>query len=303
MDWITGLQRAVDYIEEQICEDIDYDEIASKCYSSSYHFQRVFGLLCGYTVGEYIRNRRLSLAGAELAAGDIKVIDAALKYGYESPDSFSKAFRRFHGVLPSQARAGGCDLRSFSRLVLKISLEGGMNMDYRIEEKPELVFTGFKRRFNGVPVDRREQERDMFVETRPLQYILHYLQGDLDTGYEIVTNIGEDGYDFYIAAILPDWCRDRLEQQGVLGAECASYYEQIRVGAHKYAVFETERSRYPTLTSPDLRRRVASEWLPGSGYRLADAPEIVVSHWYGGDRKEDRYRELWVPIEKNCEFK
>ncbi|MBO5411225.1 MAG: helix-turn-helix transcriptional regulator, partial [Clostridia bacterium] len=107
MDWIVGIQRAINYIEDNLTETIDYEEVAKQCYSSSYHFQRVFSILCGYTVGEYIRNRRLTLAGKELATTNAKVIDVALKYGYESPDSFAKAFQKFHGILPSQARNNG----------------------------------------------------------------------------------------------------------------------------------------------------------------------------------------------------
>ena len=91
MDWIYGIQNALDYVEEHLTEEIDYEKVAAQSFSSSYHFQRIFSILCGFTLGEYIRNRRLSLAGAELAAGDVKVIDIALKYGYESPDSFSPA--------------------------------------------------------------------------------------------------------------------------------------------------------------------------------------------------------------------
>ena len=116
MDWITGLQKAVDYIEDHLTETIDYEKVAAQSFSSSYHFQRVFSILCGFTVGEYIRNRRLSLAGTELATSDAKVLDVALKYGYESPDSFAKALRNFHGVLPSQARSNGSMLKSYSAL-------------------------------------------------------------------------------------------------------------------------------------------------------------------------------------------
>ena len=144
MDWITGMQKAIDYIEEHLTEPIDYEAVAARCFSSSYHFQRVFSILCGFTVGDYIRNRRLSLAGAELATSDIKVIDAALKYGYESPDSFAKAFQKFHGVLPSQARKNSENLQSFSRLVLEFSMKGGASMNYRIEQKPKMILTGYK---------------------------------------------------------------------------------------------------------------------------------------------------------------
>lgn len=151
MDWVMGIQRAIDYVESHIAEELDYDEIARQSYSTGYHFQRVFGLLCGYTLGEYIRSRRLTLAGSELAGSNAKVIDVALKYGYDNPDSFTRAFTRFHGITPSQARREGATLNSLSRLSLKVSLEGGYRMEYRVEEKPEMVLTGYKRRFTGVP--------------------------------------------------------------------------------------------------------------------------------------------------------
>ena len=106
MGWVMGMQRAIDYVEAHITEELDYDEIARQSYSTAYHFQRMFGLLCGYTLGEYIRNRRLTLAGGELASGDVKVIDTALKYGYDSPDSFARAFTRFHGASRPPRRAG-----------------------------------------------------------------------------------------------------------------------------------------------------------------------------------------------------
>ena len=172
MDWVIGLQKAIDYIEENLTASIDYEKVAAQSFSSSYHFLRVFSILCGFTVGEYIRNRRLSLAGAELAAGDAKVIDVALKYGYESPDSFAKSFQKFHGILPSQAKNNGSNLKSFSRLVLIFTLEGGTVMNYRIEDKPEMILTGYKKRFIGTPAERSEQECDFYVTTRVNQLIL-----------------------------------------------------------------------------------------------------------------------------------
>ena len=133
MDWTTGLQRAIDYVEDHLAEPLDYAEIARQAYSSSFHFQRIFSILCGYTLGEYIRSRRLTLAGNDLLRTDSKVIDVALKYGYDSPESFSRAFARFHGVLPSRVKSGTIPLKSFSRLSVKLILEGGSLMDYRIE--------------------------------------------------------------------------------------------------------------------------------------------------------------------------
>ena len=298
MNWITGMQKAIDYIEANLTEEIDYEKVAAESFSSSYHFQRVFSILCGYTLGEYIRLRRLSLAGAELANGKDKVIDIALKYGYDSPDSFAKAFQKFHGITPSQARADGNTLKSFSRLSIKISLEGGSTMNYRIEEKDEMILTGYKRRFSGIPGERMEQEKEMYVKTRPLQYSLQGLSGDVVKNFDIITNVDDEGYDFYIASQLNEYCRNNLNKDGVLGEEFAKYYENVTIPKCTYAIFETERCAYPTMTFLDLRRKIASEWLPNSGYQLKNAPELVVTHWFEGEKRNQRYRELWIPIEK-----
>ena len=298
MDWITRMQKAINYIEANLTEEIDYEKVAAESFSSSYHFQRVFSILCGYTLGEYIRLRRLSLAGAELANGKDKVIDIALKYGYDSPDSFAKAFQKFHGITPSQARTDGSMLKSFSRLSIKISLEGGKTMNYRIEEKDEMILTGYKRRFSGIPGERMEQEKEMYVKTRPLQYILQGLSGDVVKNFDIITNVDDEGYDFYIASQLNEYCRNNLNKDGVLGEEFAKYYENVTIPKCTYAIFETERCAYPTMTFLDLRRKIASEWLPNSGYQLKNAPELVVTHWFEGEKRNQRYRELWIPIEK-----
>ena len=298
MEWIVGMQRAIDYIEAHLTDEIDYEKVAAESFSSGYHFQRIFSILCGYTLGEYIRMRRLSLAGAELASGKEKVIDIALKYGYDSPDSFAKAFRTFHGMTPSEARTNGQMLKSFSRLSIKISLEGGSVMNYRIEEKDEMILTGYKRRFSGIPGERFEQEKEMYVNTRPLQYILQGLSGDVVNTFDIITNIDDDGYDFYIASQLNEYCRNNLNKRGILGEEWAQYFENVTIPKCTYVIFETARCRFPTEIYLDLRKQIVSEWLPGSGYQLVKAPELVLTHWYEGEMQYQRYRELWIPIKK-----
>lgn len=157
MNWISGLQNAINYIEENITEELDYATIAQQAYSSNFHFQRIFGILCGYTLGEYIRNRRLSLAGNELASTNQKVIDIALKYGYQNPESFSRAFTKFHGITPTQARNGSAPLKSFSRLSVKLILEGGSIMDYKIVQKESFKMIIRKERFHsGTEIYRSE---------------------------------------------------------------------------------------------------------------------------------------------------
>lgn len=134
MNWIQGVQRAIDYVEANIMEEIDFEEVAKQAYSSSFHFQRVFGILCGFSLGDYIRMRRLSLAGEELSKRNAKIIDIAMKYGYDTPESFSRAFTRFHGIAPSEAKHGGI-VKIFTPLSVKLTLTGGSKMDYRIEKR------------------------------------------------------------------------------------------------------------------------------------------------------------------------
>jgi len=178
-------------------------------------------------------------------------------------------------------------------------LEGGNVMNYRIEEKSEMVFTGYKRRFSGTPAERKSQECDFYVQTRANQYILKGLSHDCDTGYNIMTGFDDEGYDFYIASMLDEWSTNNLDKE--LGEE-AKRFERIVVPAGRYLVCETERTKYPTMLFEDLRKRAVSEWLPSSGYELADAPEISVYHWYF-DREnpqlsDSRYIELWLPMLK-----
>ena len=299
MDWIGGIQRAIDYMEAHMAEELDYEAIARESFSSPFHFQRVFSILCGYTLGEYIRNRRLTLAGAELASGDARVIDVALKYGYDSPDSFARAFQRFHGVTPSQARSGGARLRSFSPLAVRVSLEGGCMMQYRIEEKPAMLLTGFKRRFTGDPNDKRDQDHNFACETRLEQYVLEGMSREHETVYQVLTNFGPEGYDFYFAYQLPRWALKGFDED--LG-EFAKRYEHLSIPAGQYVVCETERCRFPTALVDDLRRRVVTEWLPSSGCRLREAPEIGVIHWPFEDGNDEvnnsHWCEIWLPVER-----
>lgn len=299
MNWITGMQRAIDYVEAHITEDIDYAEAARQSYSSSYHFQRVFSLLCGMTLGEYIRRRRLTLAGAELSAGETKVIDAALRYGYDSPDSFARAFAKFHGITPSQACRGG-QIRAFSRLTVKLVLEGGTMMNYRIETKSELILTGYRRCFTGLPFgpDRERQEEELFCSTRAAQWMLRGLASEHSADYCVVDNIGDDGYDFLIAARLDVAERAYMFDSAITGIDMTQFgFEHVTIPEQTYAVFETERSKMPVGEYRDIRRRIAAEWLPGSGYTLADAPELAVYHWRPTGGKAKRHIEIWLPVE------
>ncbi|MBR3754825.1 MAG: AraC family transcriptional regulator [Clostridia bacterium] len=302
MDWIIGIQRAVDYIEDNLTETINYDEVAKKCYSSSYHFQRVFSILCGFTLGEYIRNRRLTLAGRELATTNAKVIDVAMKYGYESPDSFAKAFQKFHGILPSQARSNGSNLKSFSRLVLKFSLEGGTTMKYRIETKPELTLIGYKKRFNGTPYDslRQHQEGEFFASTRAFQWMLKGMTNDKLSDYCVLSDFDDDGYNFYIAVTTDDYERNNLYNSEVTGIDFMEKFEfeEIVIPERTYIIFETEKTKMPIPEYFDMRKQIATEWLTDNDYQIIKAPELAVYHWGIVGGCPERTIEIWLPIEK-----
>lgn len=135
MDTVVRIQRAIDFIEDNILDELKFETIAAQAHLSSYHFQRVFLVFCDITLGEYIRNRRLALAGFELQTTKAKVIDVALKYGYGSPESFSRAFTRFHGITPTTARSRGCGIKSFARISIQSIYERERDIMERIKKR------------------------------------------------------------------------------------------------------------------------------------------------------------------------
>ncbi len=301
MKWIGGIQRALEMIERSLDQEIDYAELAREACCSEYNFMRVFSVLSGYTLADYIRLRRLTAAGQELVSTDARILDVAVRYGYDSQESFSRAFQKFHGLSPAQARAGGGRLRSVSPLKLKISIEGGTDMNYRIERMESRRFVGFGRRFSGTPAERSGQEADFFIHTRLKQYALMGISGDCETQYTLIRNAGADGFDFLIAAPFGDNLpEEHYRQVARENPELGEMFEEIEVPAATYAVFETDRSRYPTRDQAELREQVFSQWLPFSGCQLAAGMEMTVVHWYssGGGKRDERYIELWIPVER-----
>lgn len=301
MDYITGIQKALDYIEEHLTEAIDFEAVAAVGCFSSYHFQRLFSLLSGYTLGEYIRMRRLTLAGQELSEGSRKVIDVALKYGYETPESFSKAFTKFHGVSPSEARKKGTALRSFSKLSIKVTLEGGSFMNYMIEEKKQLILTGYKKHFTGSPygAERFEQEEEMFVTTRGKQWVLRGASDPYNPGEHcVVTNVTDEGYDFYLCYDLTSWERQHLYDHSVTGVDFIESlgFENLVIPAGKYLVVraEQEGSKSVNTVYEELRKRIPTELGAEPGLHFKDGPELAVYKWLP---KETRNIEIWLPVE------
>lgn len=266
----------------------------------------MFGITCGFTLGEYIRGRKLTLAGSDLLTRKTKVIDVAFKYGYETPESFSRAFYKFHGITPSQAKRG-YPLKLFSRLSVDDKLEGnligGSVMKYSVKEKPEIVLVGYKKRFTGVPYgsERVKQEEAFLTSTRAKQWLLIGASCDYSTDYMVITNVDDDGYDFYVAYELDEWTRKELFNPNVTGVDFMEGmgFETISVPKRTYVVFETEKKKRPIADYCEIRKKIVTEWLPSSDFVFVNAPEVAAMHWRpSGEREKERYIEIRLPIEK-----
>ncbi len=245
--WIEGIQDSIEYIEQNLTSELDINKIAEKAALSPFYYQRIFGAMCGVTVGEYIRSRRMTLAAQELACSDLKVIDIALKYGYDSPDSFTKAFRCFHGINPTQAREPGASLRSFAPLHIKISLEGGTMLDYKIIEKAPFTVVGIKKRFDSetsyeaIPRFWDEWSSDM---------------KGLKGTFGICSDMDGKTFDYWIADLYQPW-EDIPEGCGIY---------QIPGGL--WALFKCEGPLPDSMQK--VNTQIWSEWLPSlKGYALA----------------------------------
>ncbi len=246
-DWIEGFQASIDYIEQNLTKELDIGKIAKKAALSSFYYQRIFGAMCGMTVGEYIRERRMTLAAQELAGSDCKVIDIALKYGYDSPDSFTKAFQRFHGITPVQAREKGVNLRSLAPLHIKITLEGGTMLDYKIVEKAAFTVVGIKKSFNSetsykeIPKFWGEWASDM---------------KGLKGMFGVCSDMDGTNFDYWIADLYIPW--EEYPQ------ECSTY--QIPGGL--WALFKCVGPLPGSMQS--VNTKIWSEWLPSlKEYELA----------------------------------
>lgn len=300
MNWTEAVQNAIDYIEAHISDEIRYEEIAKRSFSSTYHFQRVFSILTGITLGEYIRFRRLSMAGEALGKGE-KVIDVALKYGYDSPDSFTRAFTKFHKIKPCDVKKGKTPV-SFQPLRVHVAMEGGENVKYKIEKMPEMILVGYKKRFSGVPQgqERARQEEDMFKTTRAKQWLLRGAASDYYTDYCVIQNADDTGYDFYIANELSAWTRENLYNREVTGVDFMENldFEEIRILAGTYVVMETEKSPHPMEEYVSLRQKLVTEWMAKGKYRFREGAELALIHWRTKTDKRSRYVEIRIPIEK-----
>lgn len=282
IEWSEAIHQAIDYIEKHITEDISVDDVAKEVYISSFYFQKGFSLLCGMTLAEYIRNRRLSLAGNDIATSDKKIIDIALKYGYDSPDSFTKAFTRFHGVTPSMVRKNGRILKTFTPLKIKLSMEGGYFMDYRIEKKEAFTVLGVSKTFTY------EEAKKEIPEFWKEHYALgngKYVCGEF--GINIDEQMGNDSFEYLIADIYNPI------------KEIPEGFVIRTIPALTWAVFPCKGALPKALQ--DVNTKIFSEWLPAIGDSVFAAGYCIEMyddpHKYSNGTMDDEYYcEIWIPV-------
>lgn len=286
MEWIEAVGKAVQYIEEHITEDLSVEEIAKQVNISPFYFQKGFAMLCGFTMAEYIRNRRLALAANDLSASDEKIIDIALKYGYDSPDSFTKAFTRFHGVTPSKARKEQVLLKSFAPLKIKLSLEGGYLMDYKIEKKEAFSVIANAKVF---PYEGAHQ-------TVPAFWQEHYKEGKGATvmgvyGINIDEEMGRNSFEYLIA--------DPYNPVN----EVPEGFVVKTIPEFTWAIFPCRGAMPDALQN--VNTKIFSEWLPAlkeyefaAGYCVEyyDDP----TKYAKGTMDENYYCEIWIPVKKKA---
>ena len=272
--WIDGFQESIDFMEQNLTEELDIEEIAGKAALSPFYYQRIFGALCGMTVGEYIRARRMTLAALELNRKDVKVIDVAVKYGYDSPDSFAKAFQKFHGITPSGAKEPGALLRSFAPLHIKITMEGGTMLDYRIVERAPFTIVGVKRPFNS---DTSYQEIPKFWN----EWLAKGEDRPIMGTFGVCIDMNGKDFDYWIADLYCPW-------------------KEIPEGCETRVIPGSYWAQFPcTLKNlQDTNTKIWSEWLPQlKGYSLAGEYDIEV-YLEPEEGSNDSNVFIWVPLKK-----
>ena len=280
--WLQSIQQAIEYIEEHLTEELKIEHIAKVSHSSSFHFQRAFSILTGMSVGEYIRGRRLTLAAQEIASSHCKIIDVACKYGYETPEAFAKAFRKQHGMKPSDVRKEARMIHSYNKLVIHVQLKGADPMQYKIVEKESFRVVGVRRTFSCANGEQSKEItkywQDIYKDgTNNRLFPLN--TGDIKGVIGVCDMGGNNLMDYWIATNY--------------AGEDTKGFETFTVPTAKWAVFEVKGAMPTAITT--MWEKIYQEWLPSNAYELTNGPELEV--YSDGDTLSPDYRsEIWLPI-------
>lgn len=284
MYWLECMNTAINYLEKNMTGKLDIERAAEIALSSPFHFQRMFHMITGVTIAEYVRRRKLTLAAQEILSGE-KVIDVALKYGYETPEAFTKAFRRLHGMSPSAARGSGAKLRAFPKLSFHISVKGENDMNYRIIEKESFHVIGRERHFTTSGEENFNRVPAFWNDCIA------------DGSYSwVCSHAGNLG----VLGICKDFDADYKDFSYMIAIEeptdsIPEGYVSAVIPAATWAVFEAVGPLPASIQEAETR--IYSEWLPATGYQVAEAPELEV--YPVGDVSAPDYKcEVWIPVKK-----
>ncbi|MBN2238912.1 MAG: GyrI-like domain-containing protein [Dehalococcoidales bacterium] len=299
MEWLERMNAVIDYLEDNLSGDIDIMQAADIACCSTYHLQRVFLAVYGISVAEYVRRRRLSCSASDLLTGDFRVIDIAMKYGYNSPDSFSRAFRNLHGVTPQAAREPGVQLVAFPRLRFHITLTGGDTMDYKVVDKPAFEVIVRSEKYNTEIYENYTIHPEVWDGFWWQTWEEFYREKRDETLKELVAGkTGPVTGSAYLAVItIDEGTGDFSYGTGIenTNGEIPEGYRVVKIPAATWAVF-TSKGPVPKEIH-DLGDRIFREWFPSIGYEHDSAPELEV--YLPGDRNSADYLcEVWMPVVK-----
>jgi len=282
MDWITNMNMAINYIEEHLTEKLNTEEVARIANCSVYHFQRMFACMTGIPLSEYIRRRRMSLAVADLKGNDVKIIDVALKYGYNSPTAFNRAFQSVHGIAPSLVKHDGAPVKSYPPLSFQMVVKGVESFNFRIEKRDAFRVVGTSIMMDG-DMEHMAEPMNQFWDVIEKNGMLKQIKAlNSDDDFELLEVMAPDGNTEewkYLLAVPTT-------------VEVDAKLEAYTVGAYTWAIFTDDGNNGEEA----LGYRVIKEWLPTSGYEYDDGPDINVHVKATGSA--DGIGEFWIPVRK-----
>ncbi|MEK0312306.1 AraC family transcriptional regulator [Cohnella sp. 56] len=290
MNGLERLNEALAYVEAHLVDEDEPDigEAARRACCGEHHFRRMFASLAGVTLAEYVRRRRLTLAAFELIGSGTRIIDIAVKYGYGSPDAFTRAFQAMHGLTPSEARELGHPLKAYPRMTFRITIQGGDEMKYRLVEKEAFRIVGIMQRVPLIYDGVNPHIADMWSSLTAARIAELKALSDIEPGGLISAS-----------ANFSDGRKDGGEVDQYIGAATTQHtpphLAALEVAASEWAVFEAA-GEFPTALQT-LWGRIYAEWFPSSSYELAPGPELLWNE--GQDTSKPDYRsEIWIPVRR-----
>lgn len=279
MEWIERLNSSLNYIEENLQKQIDMNKVAAIAGCSTYHYQRMFAYMSDVPLSEYIRRRRMSLAAVELQDKTKKVIDISLKYGYDSPTAFNRAFKSVHGVAPTMARKQGINMKAYPPIRFQMTIKGECEMNYRIEKKEAFRIVGISKPLEKEIEKNFEVVPEMWAEAASngmIQKLVSIMDGE-PKGLLGVSLCNElESWKYYIAV--------------ASSADLQTGMEECIVPESTWAIFSGEGTN---IAIQELEKRIVTEWFPSSGYEYGSAPDIEI--YINPDPANAKY-EVWIPV-------